>query len=228
MKKIIIGIGIMGVLIIGGLSINLLPKGKQLEDSKEKVENKLDNFEGKNIIVSNGISDKYYKEDFSNLVNVSDAVVKGKVKKVEYTIVDGNAWTKLTFNVNDIFKGNIKSGEDIDIYYKGGYISLEDHIKYHDDAIRFENLSESEIKNTVIKETLDGEVEFVQNNEELILCLLKARDYMPFPKDSYERLYASGMLKEQNGKYVQLYGEIDTKYSVSKNNLNSIKKLEEK
>ena len=204
MKKKIIGISIIVVLIIGVITINLLPKGKQ------KVENVLDNLDGKNIIVSTGISDKYYKEDFSNLVKVSDAVVKGKVKKVEYTIVDGNAWTKLTFNVNDIFKGDIKSGEDIDIYYKGGYISLEDHIKYHDDAFRFENLSKNEKMNTVIKETLDGEVEFVQNNEELILCLLKTRDYMPFPKDSYERLYASGMLKEQDGKYVQLYGEIDT------------------
>lgn len=147
---------------------------------------------------------------------------------VNFEELDGNAWTKIIFHVEDIFKGDIKVNEDIEIHFMGGYMTLEEHIKTNDDAFRFESLSETEIKNTILKEVIDGEDEFVKKGEELILCLVKNPGYYPFPKDSYLRILASGMLKVQDSKYVQLYGEAKTKYSVAKNQISSIKKLEEK
>lgn len=212
------------VIISGVLSLNLLTKERQLEEPKEKI-NIFENLEGKNIITSTAISDKLISEDFASLVNYSDAIVKGKVLSVNFEELDGNAWTKIKFHVDEIFKGDIKVNEDIEIHFIGGYITLENHIKINNDAFRFETLSADEIKNTILKEVIDGEDEFVKKGEELILCIVKTPDYLPFPKNSYERLFASGMLKERGNKYVQLYGEIEEKYSVDKDKLKDIKKL---
>lgn len=220
---------IFAIFIISGLlSLNVVIKEKHLGGTKEKQENvemREKFLEGKNIITSSfspSGADKLFSDDFPTLVSHSDAVVKGKVLSVNYEVVDGNAWTKIIFRVNDIFKGNINVNEDIEIHFIGGYISLEDHIKYNDDAYRYENLTDDEIKNTVLKEIWYYETEFVKENEELILCIVEAREYSPFPKGSYERL---GMLKLKDNKYVQLYGEVKEKYSINIDKLNDIKKL---
>ncbi len=187
--------------------------------------------EGKNIIkstLSNSQGDKLLSDDFATLVKHSDAVVKGTVKSVNYEIVGRNAWTKIIFHVDHTINGYININEDIEVHFMGGYISLEDHIKTNDDAFRFEDLSSAEIKNTVIKEIVDGEDEFIKSGEELVLCIVKNPGYYLFPKDSYLRILPSGMLKLKGSQFVQLYGEAKNKYSVSKAKLNDIKKLEVK
>lgn len=221
----------MIVIISGVLSLNLIIKEKYFEEPKEKQENveMVEKFlEGKNIITSSSSSAsacKIISEDFPTIVKYCDAVVKGKVLSIEYEVVGRNAWTKIIFRVNDVFKGNININEDIEIHLMGGYISLEDHIKANDDAYRYENLTEEEIKNTILKEYHDGEFEFIKENEELILCIVKARGYSPFPENSYERVFPAGMLKERDNKFVQLYGEVKNKYSVAKDKLSDIRML---
>ncbi len=230
MKKNIIRIGIVSIiagLLIGVLSLNLFTQEKQLEEPKEKLEeiNTFENLDGKNIITSTGISDTFYQEDFATLIKHSDAVVKGKVLSVNFEELDGNAWTKIKFHVDDIFKGDIKINEDIEIHFMGGYMTLEEHIKTNDDAFRFETLSDTEIKNTILKEVIDGENEFVKKDEELILCLVKNPGYYPFTKDSYLRILPSGMLKLEGNTYKQKYGEIEEKYSIKTNEISNIKKM---
>ncbi len=231
MKKNIIGIGLISIiviLIIGILYLNIFSKSYNTKKQKETTFASSYNLEGKNIITSSISSaqiEKFYSDDFATLVNHSDAVVKGKVVSVNYEAIQGNAWTRIKFHINDVINGNIKVNEDINIYYIGGYITLEDHIKYNDDAFRYENMSDEEIKNTVIKETYDGETEFIKENEELVLCIVKTSDCSPLPKGSYERLYSSGMLKLKGNKYVQLYGEVKERYSIDKDKLHDIKKL---
>ena len=83
------------------------------------------------------------------------------------------------------------------------------------------------INNTVLQEIVDGE-EFIRENEELILCIVKTSDESPLPKGSYERLYSSGMLKLKDGKYTQVYGEVKEKYSIANDKLNNIKELVKK
>lgn len=225
-------LSIFAIFIISGvLSLNVVIKEKHLDGTKEKQENveMVEKFlEGKNIITSSSsssVADKIISEDFPTIVKYCDAVVKGKVLSIDYEVVGRSAWTKIIFRVNDVFKGDISINEDIEIHLIGGYISLEDHIKVNDDAYRYENLTEEEIKNTILKEYHDGESEFIKENEELILCIAKARGYSPFPENSYERVFPAGMLKERDNKFVQLYGDVKDKYSVSKDNLNDIKKL---
>lgn len=224
MKKSIIGICFVVIVIIGIITFNVLSIKGNLNT---KDESGFKNLNGKNIIKTTSISDKLLEEDFPNLVKNSDSVIKGKVSSVGYKAIDGNAWTVISFKVDDVFKGSISKGETIDVYYIGGYIDLNDHIKYYNDAEKFSNLSEKEINNTVLQEIVDGE-EFIRENEELILCIVKTSDESPLPKDSYERLYSSGMLKLKDGKYTQVYGEVKEKYSIANDKLNNIKELVKK
>ncbi len=214
MKKILI-ITCLALLTLAGILIpKFLPKENKQEYKKEE----------KNIITVTSITEKVFKEEFTTLMKKSDAVVKGKVVSVNFETFAGNAWTKITLQIDDVFKGEVKKNQDIDIYYLGGYISLNDHINFYKDSERFSNLGENEKANTILKEIVDGE-EFVTKDEELILCIVKTTEESPLPKGSYERLYASGMLKEKDNQYVQVYGEFDPKFKIDKNKLNNLKKI---
>ena len=214
MKKILI-ITCLALLILAGILIpRFLPKENKQEYKKEE----------KNIITVTSITEKVFKEEFTTLMKKSDAVVKGKVVSVNFETFAGNAWTKITLQIDDVFKGEVKKNQDIDIYYLGGYISLNDHINFYKDSERFSNLGENEKANTVLKEIVDGE-EFVTKDEELILCIVKTTEESPLPKGSYERLYASGMLKEKDNQFVQVYGEFEPKFTIDKNKLNNLKKI---
>lgn len=214
MKKILIITCLVLLTLVGILIPKFLPKENKQEYKKEE----------KNIITVTSITEKVFKEEFTTLMKKSDAVVKGKVVSVNFETFAGNAWTKITLQIDDVFKGEVKKNQDIDIYYLGGYISLNDHINFYKDSERFSNLSAKEKANTVLKEIVDGE-EFVTKDEELILCIVKTSEASPLPKGSYERLYASGMLKEKDNQYVQVYGEFDPKFKIDKNKLNNLKKI---
>ena len=214
MKKILIVAGLVLLTLVGILIPKFLPKESNHEYKKEE----------KNIITVTSITEKVFKEEFTTLMKKSDAVVKGKVVSVNFETFAGNAWTKITLQIDDVFKGEIKKNQDIDIYYLGGYISLNDHINFYKDSERFSNLGENEKANTILKEIVDGE-EFIAKDEELILCIVKTSEASPLPKGSYERLYASGMLKEKDNQYVQVYGEFEPKFKIDKNKLNNLKKI---
>ena len=214
MKKILIITCLVLLTLVGILIPKFLPKESNHEYKKEE----------KNIITVTSITEKVFKEEFTTLMKKSDAVVKGKVVSVNFETFAGNAWTKITLQIDDVFKGEVKKNQDIDIYYLGGYISLNDHINFYKDSERFSNLSAKEKANTVLKEIVDGE-EFITKDEELILCIVKTTEESPLPKGSYQRLYASGMLKEKDKQFVQVYGEFDPKFKIDKNKLNNLKKI---
>lgn len=214
MKKILIITCLALLTLVGILIPKFLPKESNHEYKKEE----------KNIITVTSITEKVFKEEFTTLMKKSDAVVKGKVVSVNFETFAGNAWTKITLQIDDVFKGEVKKNQDIDIYYLGGYISLNDHINFYKDSERFSNLGENEKANTILKEIVDEE-EFIAKDEELILCIVKTSEASPLPKGSYQRLYASGMLKEKDNQYVQVYGEFDPKFKIDKNKLNNLKKI---
>lgn len=214
MKKILIITSLVLLTLAGIFTPKFLPKENKQEAKKEE----------KNIITVTSITEKVFKEEFATLMKKSDAVVKGKVVSVNFETFAGNAWTKITLHIDDVFKGEVKKNQDIDIYYLGGYVSLNDHINFYKDSEKFSNLSAKEKANTVLKEIVDGE-EFITKDEELILCIVKTSEESPLPKGSYTRLYASGMLKEKDNQFVQVYGEFDPKFTIDKNKLNNIKKL---
>lgn len=217
-KKWLIIIIVIFLLVIGIGTTVLWQNGKTKERtySYEKYENK-------NVIESVSVSDKIFGDEFDTMVNHSDAVVKGKVVSVDFIPLQGNAWRKIKFHVDDTIIGDVKPDTDIEVYMLGGYITLEDHIKYNDDAFRFKDVKD--IKNTVFKETVDDELEFFKEDEKMVLCIVEATNLSLFPKGTYERTGASGMLFLKDGKYTQLYGEVEEKYSIDSNKVNDIKKL---
>ena len=114
MKKILIITCLVLLTLVGILIPKFLPKESNHEYKKEE----------KNIITVTSITEKVFKEEFTTLMKKSDAVVKGKVVSVNFETFAGNAWTKITLQIDDVFKGEVKKNQDIDIYYLGGYISL--------------------------------------------------------------------------------------------------------
>ena len=216
-KTISIFVGVI-ILVIGIVTIALW----QNKNPKERTYS-YEKYENKNVIESVSVSDKIFGDEFDTMVDHSDAVVKGKVVSVDFIPLQGNAWRKIKFHVDDTIIGDVKPDSDIEVYMLGGYITLEDHIKYNDDAFRFKDVKD--VKNTVIKETVDDELEFIKEDETLILCIVEPSNVSLFPKGTYQRTGASGMLKLKDGKYTQLYGEVEEKYSIDSNKVNDIKKL---
>ena len=91
-------------------------------------------------------ADEVYQNDLNELISVSDDVIRGKVQNVTYTSYEGVAWTKSDVLITDTFKGNLKKGDVISVFTLGGYIPLSEHIKGHNDAFRFKDLSAKKIK----------------------------------------------------------------------------------
>lgn len=225
-NKIIIIFIALVISAIGIITLNSIKKESKKDNGKINI-NEVSNEELEKRVVhqSKLVQDKLLSDDFKFLAMKSDSLVKGKTLSINYEAIEGNAWTKLKFQVEEDFKGQIKSGEIIDVYLIGGYITLEDHISYFNDADKFNVTSDNEIKNKLIKETVGEETEFIKKGESLILCLMKVSEDTPLPKGAYEKLYSSGMLKLEGNTYKQKYGEVEEKYSINVNELSSIKKI---
>ena len=157
-----------------------------------------------NVLEVVSTADEFYQNDLKELISVSDDVIRVTVQNVTFTSYEGVAWTKSDVLITDTFKGDLKIGDVISVFTLGGYIPLSDHIKGHDDAFRFKDLSAEEIKTTFLKETIDGE-KTVQKSDDLILCLVQTPKNSPLPNGAYERVSYTGQLyADGDNKFVQM------------------------
>ena len=171
-------------------------------------------------------ADEVYQNDLKKLISVSDDVIRGTIQNVSYTSYEGVAWTKSDVLITDTFKGNLKKGDVISVFTLGGYIPLSEHIKGHNDAFRFKDLSAKKIKTTFLKETIDGEKP-IKKSDDLILCVVKTPKDSPLPKDAYERVSYSGQLyAESNKEFVQTITDSSHK-TVKTYSYDDIKKMTE-
>lgn len=163
---------------------------------------------GKKIIQTDSISDWDHNPSFESLTENSDLIVKGRITKVEQRVFDGLPWMEMFVKISEPIMGNANSGDEISIYILGGYMPLEDYIKLNDDAVRFKDMSKSEIKNTVLKDVVDGE-EFPKVNQESIFFLVKPGDEYGFPKGVYNRTrgHEAQLNLQQDGKTMTRYVE---------------------
>lgn len=164
--------------------------------------------------------------DISSDLNVmeknSDEVVEGTIKEVTYVVIDGDGWTKVDLDINTSIKGNLRAGDMVSVYQLGGYVPLADHIKFYDDAFRYSDLSDNEINNTVLKETVDGE-QLPKVGEKAIYFLEKfSNNSILDGQFGRTRGQSSELKYSENGKYIYYRDENETKREVS---LNNIKKL---
>lgn len=243
-KKIIILKSLTLIVLVGAMLIGFYLKNQEnnkkslektpitIEELKEneiRLNGEIVDITTKNIIEdSGGIVEYLYSNEFEELIKVSDALVRGRVKSVSYETLNGAAYAKLEFYIDDVYKGNINVSDTITIYYRTGYIELNEHIKYHNDAKMYSKLSKKKKANTLIKEYYSGETEFVKAGDDLILCLVKTKDDTDILKDYYQRLYPAGMLKLEGNTYKQKYGDVDEKYSINTDELYVLKELTKK
>ncbi len=96
-------------------------------------------------------------------------------------------------------------------------------MKYYDYYDKFGNPSAEEIKNTIFKQYTDNEKEFVKKGDQIIVLLVKTREWSPLENDALERLFPSGMLVKEGNVFKQKYGEVESYYSINENNLNNFK-----
>lgn len=163
----------------------------------------------------------YEYETEMNLEGVSkytDNIITAKVNGFSYTSLGTsengkNAWTIINVTVTKNLKGEIKSGENIDIYTLGGYISMRDKLgdilyakgeKYGDGN----KLSEEELDNTVYHQVVrNGELPIV--GEEYAFYLAKGNSLMS--ENSYMLVgEENGILLKVDNKFLyRLIGEND-------------------
>lgn len=145
------------------------------------------------MIETEGTLDYGIFGDIDTLSETADEIVGGTVQRVIYDEIEGMAWMKVDVLISDVLKGKLKQNDVISVYMLGGYMSLEEHIKYHDDAFRY-NMTKKEIKKAIMKEVIDGEA-YPKEGEKNIFYLCKTSAESPLPLNAYERI---------RGKYAEL------------------------
>lgn len=181
--------------------------------------------ENNKLMKVDSVTDSKYGPDLNVIFNDSDEIVRGIVKNISYTSFTGSAWTKANILVTESYKGKVKKGDIVTIFMFGGYIKLQEHIKFFEDKFRFKDLSDSDIDNIVLKE-MDNGMPFLSEGEELIFPLITPAPHMPLPKGCYERLSVGGILyMNKDGMFTQDYFEEGKKYTYKFSNDEFISKI---
>lgn len=190
---------------------NVEPKTTQQAESQELVDKtveaknviNIEDYTTEQIIESETLcSDYSVSSDIEAISEESTNVIRGTVENVTYTSVNGDPWTQIDVVVSETFKGDIASNDIVSIYIYGGYVSLEEHIKYYKDAEKF-NLSENEISESVIRANFDDE-EFPVAGAEGIFFLIATPSDSPLPNGVYERVcgkYSELKYNEQSQEF---------------------------
>lgn len=86
--------------------------------------------------------------------NSSDAIVKGQVSDIEYVFIEGCAYSILTVDVQDVYKGEI--GDVIKVYEDGGYARLSDEREYIEPHADLSEYTEEDMNNMLIDHIFMG------------------------------------------------------------------------
>lgn len=172
----------------------------------------------------------YYNIDEFIDSDSSDAVVKGNITEIEYVYIDGCAYSKLTVDVEEAYKGEVQ--EIITVYEDGGYTRLSDEkeqIEAHADLSQY---TEEEMDNLLINHTFMGAehskvgdvvILFLKSNEGSILgdsyrinCSVFGR--YTLSQDTYVR--PEFLVQNDNPEGIAAYSNMDEfEVSVSKSML---------
>jgi hypothetical protein len=139
----------------------------------------------KKIMRGGGVLCTAINPGIDNISALSDAVIRGIVKKVSYVGIKGVAWTVTSVLVTDVYKGGLNKGDLISVYQLGGYIPLAEEIKADEEEFRYKDWSKSDIENTVIEEQYDGE-KFPEKGEDCLYFLIN-NERSVYPDGAYVR-----------------------------------------
>ena len=169
----------------------------------------------------------YYNIDEFIDSDSSDAVVKGNIEEIEYVYIDGCAYSKLTVEIEEIYKGEVQ--EIITVYEDGGYTRLSDEKEQIEPHADLSQYTEEEMNNLLIDHIFMGAehsqvgdtvILFLKSNEGSILgdsyrinCSVFGR--YTLSNDNYIR--TEFLVENDNPDGVSTYSNMDTfEVSVSK------------
>ena len=141
--------------------------------------------------------DGLYTPDLSRILRDAPVIIRGKVREVSYTSVEHNAWSIITIDIQQVYKGDVRTGGTLTVYQMGGYISMREHVGVYHDAERW-GLSDSELDDKVVRQTVDNEP-LPEAGDENLYCLTRTPENSPLPDSVYERLSPYGQLKVLDG-----------------------------
>lgn len=249
MKKIylvliscVLALNIMGCSLSNKQSSNADISIKQQAGKKDltkKLESvNLSQLDEESIInVSSEFSFAYSCQSLDDIYDKSVYIVKGTVMNTYYTVIDGFSYTVVDLDVTDTIKGSIKDNTIITVLLSGGYMTLEQHISYYDDAERFAAISKEKMKSTYI-ETRLTDADFPKVKDEYVMALIDndlcAGTYVPI--NEYETIFKKTGEQfvrtlpsddyfgtEDNEKYVYLKDDKSFNYNWLKKNIKVIK-----
>ncbi|MCM8709459.1 hypothetical protein M2651_00280 [Clostridium sp. SYSU_GA19001] len=159
----------------------------------------------------------YSTVDEFNKSDAVDTIVKGTITNIEYVYVSGLAYSILTINVLQSYKGNC--AKTIKVYEDGGYVKVKDKLDELKKHIDVEKLTQEQIDNGVI------DIKFfnaphAKKGQQVILYLTK--NIAPLPTDSYRivsSLYGKFTLDKSDEMYKRI--ALDTKDDTITNNKES-------
>lgn len=149
----------------------------------------------------------YNTIDEFNKSNDVELIIKGIISNVQYTYIDGCAYSILSIDILKSYKGN--SPKKIIVYEDGGYVKVKDMINELKNHIDTSKLSQNQIENDVVDIKFFNS-EHSKIGEQVILYLTP--NSAPLPTDSYRiisSLYGRFTLDKTSGKYKRI--ELDGK-----------------
>jgi hypothetical protein len=157
-----------------------------------------------------------------------DTIVKGIITDIDYVYEEGLAYTIITVNVLDSYKG--KSAKEIKVYEDGGYVKVKDMLdEFKDNGMDLEKkLSKEKIENGLVEMKIFN-APHSQKGQQVILYLNENKNSNS--TDSYmivSSVYGKFTLDKNTGKYKRLAEDTIANFedSISKDEME--KKLKNK
>lgn len=127
--------------------------------------------------------EKIYKTK-EELYDASQNVVYGTVKELSYFDESGAAHILCTFAVEEVYKGSLAENDLISVLTAGGYVRLSKRIEIYGKG-KFENYTEKQINNTVIKSDNMGMPTPEVGDKYLLFLSAPIDNEPPFPDGVY-------------------------------------------
>lgn len=199
--------GIASYMLLTNDSPNTSLKQNQVKSSKEKE--RVLSSEGpirlakQNIIYTvqtNAVLKRLYPtiDEFNKDPEI-DAIIKGRVTRVDYSYLDGIARSILTVNVLQSFKGNVP--KTIKAYEDGGYVRLKDVMERFKDKNFETTYTPEQIENGIVDFKFEN-APHAKPGQQVMLYLW--RNKPPLPTDTFmieSSVYGRFTLNKNNGNY---------------------------
>jgi hypothetical protein len=220
MKKAITAIAVLVLVLASGCGKpNTTVEKSEIDYAKFGLNDKtvkvntfdLDNYNVDRTIINKSYTEKLFSYiDTEMLYKDCEYSAQGKVLSVKYFDEYAVACTIYTFHIEKVYKGNLKSGDVISIFTRGGYCRLSKQIEEYGEqakeSTQYKNATKEEIDKVLIYESDDGAPDIqVESEYVLFFNLLKNNT---FPDGIYRDFgYEGRYYRKGNDKFGRYMGE---------------------